>query len=174
MLALLIAILNKFAKDTKPGNKVCNQQDIDALQKCLNDLVECSGAWNSMSRNVRSCILGSTTLRPSTPWMGSRSPRPQPKETSGVEVHSSLRPSVQCKEADQRANAILGQVTRSFHYRDKNICQLYMRCVRPHLEFATPVWEGILKTNKQWNNYFNKNIIVSFFSQILDDLRNAN
>ena len=42
VLALLIAILNKFADDTKPGNKVCNQQDIDALQKCLNDLVEWS------------------------------------------------------------------------------------------------------------------------------------
>ena len=59
----------------------------------------------------------------------------------GVKVHSSLRPSLQCREAAQRGNAVLGQISRSFHYRDKKtFVQLYKQYVRPHLEFAVPAW----------------------------------
>ena len=59
----------------------------------------------------------------------------------GVKVHRSLRPSMQCNEASQRANAVLGQVSRAFHFRDRRVfVQLYKQYVRPHLEFAVPAW----------------------------------
>ena len=52
----------------------------------------------------------------------------------GVKVHQSLRPSLQCTEASQRANAVLGQVTRAFHFRDRTtFLKLYKQYVRPHL-----------------------------------------
>jgi hypothetical protein len=39
------------------------------------------------------------------------------------------------------ACAVLGQITRTFHYRDKDISvKLYKTYVRPHLEFCTPAW----------------------------------
>ena len=51
----------------------------------------------------------------------------------GVIMHNSLKPSRQCKKAALR------QLTRNFHYIDRNIFKtLYIQYVRPHLEFAAP------------------------------------
>ena len=46
-----------------------------------------------------------------------------------------------CAEAARRANAVLGQVSRAFLYRDRIIFfKLYAQFVRCHLEFTVPVW----------------------------------
>ena len=37
----------------------------------------------------------------------------------GVITHASLKPSVQCSNAAKKANFVLGQISRTFHYRDK-------------------------------------------------------
>ena len=59
----------------------------------------------------------------------------------GVKVSNNLKPSKQCQEAAARANSVLGQITRAFHYRDKKtFLSLYIQYVRPHLEFAVPAW----------------------------------
>jgi hypothetical protein len=59
----------------------------------------------------------------------------------GVKVSKSLRPAVQCREAAGRANVVLGQISRAFHFRDKlTFVKLYKQYVRPHLEFAVPAW----------------------------------
>jgi hypothetical protein len=45
-----------------------------------------------------------------------------------------------CK-GGQTAQAVLGQISRAFHYRNgKVFAQLYKQYVRPHLEFATAAW----------------------------------
>ena len=39
------------------------------------------------------------------------------------------------------AGAVLKQITKNFHFRDKSIFKkLYIQYVRPHMEFASPVW----------------------------------
>jgi hypothetical protein len=39
------------------------------------------------------------------------------------------------------ARTVLGQISRSFHYRDKKtFVKLLITYVRPHLEFCTPAW----------------------------------
>ena len=59
----------------------------------------------------------------------------------GVIIHKSLKPSLQCKEAARKANGVLTQIARSFHYRDrKTFLNLYTTYVRPHTEFSTPAW----------------------------------
>jgi hypothetical protein len=59
----------------------------------------------------------------------------------GVLVTDDLKPSAQCAKAAKTASKVLGQISRSFRYRDKKIFRaLYMRYVRPHLEFASPAW----------------------------------
>ena len=46
-----------------------------------------------------------------------------------------------CGKAAKKANSVLGQMSRSFHYRDKFVwVRLYMTYVRPHLEFAVASW----------------------------------
>ena len=37
----------------------------------------------------------------------------------GVLISNNLKPSQQCKNAAQTAGAVLAQITRAFHYRDK-------------------------------------------------------
>ncbi len=38
----------------------------------------------------------------------------------GVQMSSKLKPSGQCGKAARTANSVLGQVSRAFHYRDRN------------------------------------------------------
>ena len=41
----------------------------------------------------------------------------------------------------QKANFILGSISRAFHYRDRHVfVNLYKIYVRPHLEFCTSAW----------------------------------
>ena len=59
----------------------------------------------------------------------------------GVLINKDLKPSRQCEVAVNRAKMVLGQLTRSFHFRDRNVfLRLFTTYVRPHLEFSTPVW----------------------------------
>jgi ribonuclease P/MRP protein subunit RPP40 len=56
----------------------------------------------------------------------------------GVTITKNLKPSVQCEKAEGRAMAILNQIRRNFHYRDRHtFVRLYKQYVRPHLEFAS-------------------------------------
>ena len=55
----------------------------------------------------------------------------------GVLINKNLKPSSQCAEAARRANAVLGQVSRAFLYRDRLTFLKFLRC---HLEFAVSVW----------------------------------
>lgn len=57
------------------------------------------------------------------------------------ETSSIPQVSKYCKRAANKAMAVLRQITKCFHYRDKNIfLKLYKQYVRPHLEFASPAW----------------------------------
>ena len=59
----------------------------------------------------------------------------------GVIVSNTLKPSPQCAKAANKANSVLGQMSRSFQYRDKHVwVRLYKTYVRPHLEFAVQSW----------------------------------
>jgi ribonucleases P/MRP protein subunit RPP40 len=58
----------------------------------------------------------------------------------GVMVTSNLKPTAQCARAAKMAQTVLGQLSRTFHYRDRHIFLLYKQYVRPHLEFSSPPW----------------------------------
>ena len=55
----------------------------------------------------------------------------------GILIHQSLKPTKHCKKAADMAGAVLKQITKNFHFRDKNIFKkLYIQYVWPHMEFA--------------------------------------
>jgi ribonuclease P/MRP protein subunit RPP40 len=59
----------------------------------------------------------------------------------GVWTDSSWKPGSQCDAAAKKANAMLGQIARKFHYRKKaTLIPLYKTFVRPHLEYAVAAW----------------------------------
>ncbi len=59
----------------------------------------------------------------------------------GVYVTKNLKPSTHCHRVATKASAVLNQLRKNFHYRDKRtFIKLYVQYVRPHLEFASPAW----------------------------------
>jgi len=136
-------ILNKFADDTKIAQVLETQEDAVALQASLDRLCQWADTWG-MSFNVLKCHvmhLGAQNPRYSYTMNGTRLAITEMERDIGVMVSSSLKPSQQCKKAAQTASTVLGQITRSFHYRDRHVFKkLYLQYVRPHLEFAVTAW----------------------------------
>jgi ribonuclease P/MRP protein subunit RPP40 len=68
----------------------------------------------------------------------------------GVQKSSNLKPGGQCGNAAMTANRVLGQVSRAFHYRDKDtFVRVYKLYVLPHLEFAVPAWHPWTKSDAE-------------------------
>ena len=68
----------------------------------------------------------------------------------GVMVHQSLKPSLQCTRVAEKANQVLGQLSRGIAYRDKQtFLKLYKVYVRPHLEYAVASWCPWLQADKE-------------------------
>jgi hypothetical protein len=59
----------------------------------------------------------------------------------GVKITSDMKPRKHCEEAANRANGVLSQIARAFHFRDRFIFKrLYVQYVRPHLDYCSSVW----------------------------------
>jgi hypothetical protein len=64
----------------------------------------------------------------------------------GVYISSDLKSRGQVNQAVSKANSMLGALKRTFTYRGVGMWKrLYTTYVRPHLEFAVPVWSPYLK-----------------------------
>ena len=151
------------ADDTKLGQVVNDTTGIQRLQNCLDYLEDWASCWG-MAFNVSKCKIlhmGKNNMSHKYRIGGVEVPNHQEERDIGVIIHDSLKPSRQCAESARKANAVLGQLTRSFHYRDRHIFKrLYVQQVRPLLEFCTPAWspwtavdkEVIEKVQKRFTN----------------------
>jgi len=150
--ATLIKIIKKFADDTKLGHTVMNEDDQKVLQDCLNNLFEWAETWG-MSFNIDKCKvlhLGRENKRFSYTMNNKKLITPGFERDIGVMITEDLKPSKQCKKAAKAANFVLRQITRAFHFRDRNIfLRLYKQYVRCHLEFSTPAWSPWLEKDKE-------------------------
>jgi hypothetical protein len=138
-----ISALAKFADDTKLGQKIVTDQDRVLLQTTLNKLCGWADRWG-MCFNVKKCKVmhfGRNNPHHTYEMNGENLDAVDEERDIGVTVTRDLKPSAQCAKAAGTARAVLGQISRSFHYRDKKtFVKLYITYVRPHLEFCTPVW----------------------------------
>ena len=91
----------------------------------------------------------------------------------GVMVHQSLKPSLQCTKAAEKANQVLGQLSRGITYRDKKtFLKLYMVYVRPHLEYAVASWSPWLQADKEMLEKVQKravNMVSNFRARNYED-----
>jgi hypothetical protein len=59
----------------------------------------------------------------------------------GVYITPTMKPGEHCRKTANKAKGVLKQITKCFHYRDRNtFLKLYKQYVCPHLEFASPAW----------------------------------
>ena len=95
-----LTIMNKFADDTKCANAILDQSDVDMLQACLDDLVGWADTWG-MAFNVSKCKvmhLGRNNQKAEYRMSGQALLSSDSERDIGVQVQSSLKPSLQCAE----------------------------------------------------------------------------
>ena len=131
--------LMKFADDNKLAQIIKNDNDAEELQETLNKMCTWARSWG-MEFNVTKCHVmhvGRHNKRHIYSMDGTALAETKEERDIGVVVSNNLKPTAQCKKAAQTANAVLGQIQRAFHFRDRHTClDLYKQQVRPHLEFA--------------------------------------
>ena len=117
----------------------------------MDRLVEWAARWG-MQFNVAKCKVMHLGLRnPRHEYTMSRVAlaTTNVEKDLGIIMTNKLSPSAQCAKAAKTANAVLGQISRAFHFRDKQIFTgLYKQYVRPHLEYALQAWSPWLEKDK--------------------------
>ena len=139
----IIALLLKFADDTKVIKRITTIADNLALQDIINNLIAWAKKWQ-MSFNVSKCKilhLGNNNPRFVYNMEGVALTAALNEKDLGVLVDQSAKPSLQVSKAAQKGNQVLGQLLRSFKCREKSVLvKLYKTFVRPHLEYAVQAW----------------------------------
>jgi len=118
-----IDVVKKFADDTKLGHRADTAERREELQRALNNLCIWADRWG-MQFNVKKCKV--LHLGPNNPGhvykMNGQDLLTAEEETDvGVVIRKNLKPSAQCAKAARTAQAVLGQLARAFHYRDRHI-----------------------------------------------------
>ena len=135
--------ISKFADDTKLGRIIGSQSDVNILQGDLDKLNEWAVRWQ-MEFNIDKCsVMNVGRKNPGNRYTISNVSlkRSEGEKDLGVRVSPDLRPRKQCIEARNRANRVLGFITRSVKSRSAEvILKLYLALVRPHLDYAVQFW----------------------------------
>lgn len=147
------SVILKYADDIKlhinvkknnPGEStLLLQSDIDAIGSWAKD-------WQLRINPSKSTAISFGSSNPITEYHLNNSPlRPVDSVRDlGVLVSSDLKFHSHIRQCSQKAHRALSIILRTFISRDPDILlKLYKAYVRPHLEYATPVWNPISVTN---------------------------
>jgi hypothetical protein len=143
-------ILRKFADDTKLGNTVATPEDGSSWPSPSSVNGREPGAWSLTSKKCKVMHLGHNNTEQAYFMEGQQLEVTEVERDIGVNVVKGLKQASQCQKAARTAQGVLSQISRAFHYRDRNVfLQLYIQYVRPHLEFAGPAWSPCLEADQE-------------------------
>ncbi len=152
LAAPMLDVIKKFADDTKLGHKVATAEQRAQLQEALDGLFNWAATWG-MQFNVKKCkVMHCGHSNPRTPYtMGNEQLSTTEEERDvGVAVMATLKSSAQCAKAARTAATVLGQISRTFHYRDRFVfVRLYKQYVLPHLDFSSAAWSPWTDSDKE-------------------------
>jgi len=141
------SMLLLFADDTKVYRKISENNDEILLQSDLDSLVSWTKEW-CLKFNVDKCKVMRVAHTGQHQYVldGVKLQEVQQERDLGVEVSSSLKPSLQCTKAAAKAMQVLGIIKRNFVMNDEEDFRLLFNgYVRPHLEYCVQVWNPYLK-----------------------------
>jgi ribonuclease P/MRP protein subunit RPP40 len=130
------------------------EEDAIEIQNDINSMQSWAKTWQ-MSFNYDKCKVmhfGKKNQKKTYTMELGQGEEPHIKEKSlierdlGLMVSADLKWVTQVKKATKAAKAIIAQIRNSFSYFDAELVRLlYVSLVRPHLEFAVPIWNPYLK-----------------------------
>ena len=134
-----------FADDTKVFRKISSQTDRIQLQKDIDNLSDWSDTW-LLKFHPDKCVAMNISNK-SPPHNNSYSMNQHILKNSncekdiGVFIDSRLKFDDHITQAVNKANRVLAITKRTFECMDDNIFNMIFKgLVRPHLEYAAPVW----------------------------------
>lgn len=140
-----------FADDTKIFKGIFGEQDCRDLQDDISEIYKWSEKWllkfhPDKCKNMR---LGNADV-PDYDYRLHENQDIIQKSTHekdlGVGIDEKLKFDIHINEKVNKANSILGIITRTFSSAEREIMlPLYTSLVRPHLEYANQVWSPHLK-----------------------------
>lgn len=137
-----------YADDTKISQKVTGPDDQEKIQKDLDKLGKWSEKW-CLQFHPGKCTtmtVGRPSTTPATYYLranGQTTPlrRVTEEKDLGVTWNTKLQFRDEIANRDKKANQIMGVIRRKYtHLKDENFTRLFKALVRPHLEYAAPVW----------------------------------
>ena len=143
-----------YADDFKLIGIFKEEKDIEQIQIDVNVLQKWAKTWQ-MSFNYDKCKVMHFGKRNSmheyTMNIGQNEPLHKIERTLverdlGVMLSNDLKWASQTEKATNAAKGIIAQLKNSFSYFDAELVRLlYVSLIRPHLEYAVPVWNPHLK-----------------------------
>ena len=143
-----------YADDSKLIGVIENEEDAVEIQKDIDSMQKWAKTWQ-MSFNYDKCKVmhfGKKNREQTYTMSLGQGVQPHVIEKSLVErdlglmVSCDLKWATQVEKATKAAKAIIAQIKNSFRYFDAELVRLlYVSLVRPHLEFAVPVWNPYMK-----------------------------
>jgi ribonucleases P/MRP protein subunit RPP40 len=122
-------------------NVVMCDRDRQDLQEMINKLLDWASTWG-MSFNKSKCkVMHVGTNNPKYEMQDTKLVEVKEEKDVGVTIHKSMKPARQCQKAATTGLGELHKLRKNFNFQDRHVfVKLYKQYVRPHLEFAPPVW----------------------------------
>ena len=133
-----------FADDTKIFTEINDISESNKLQDDLNRLQEWSNTW-LLKFHPDKCKVLDISIRDRTTYSyfmeTTELDHSNVEKDLGVFIDNKLKFDSHISTKINKANNTLGAIRRSFTYLDSTILlRLYTSLIRPHLEYANPVW----------------------------------
>ena len=131
-----------FADDTKVFRHIKSTEDEEILQNDIDNLLRWSNTW-LLRFHPDKCVSMSFGSKPSKTYsMGNQKLNISRCEKDlGVHIDDQLKFDKHITNMVNKANKIMAITRKTFEYLDSEVfCYIYKGLVRPHLEYAAPIW----------------------------------
>ncbi len=152
---MINSTMKLFADDSKMYRRTNRNQTNRELQIGLDKVCEWSDKWQ-MVLNEKKCKhmhIGTHENGERFSFKNANTTQElelvEEQKDLGLLIDNKMKFSKHITQSVSKANRNLGLIARTFTYLDKDMfVQLYKSLVRPHLEYATPVWSPLLKKDR--------------------------
>ena len=150
----LLNTFKMYADDSKVIAEVEDTNSESKLQKDINKIKDWCDKW-SMSLNGKKCkVMHFGKKNPEKDYfIGNGNERvllgkTEAEKDLGVIIENNGKSSKQIQSAVSRANSVLGRMRKTFQFFNIRLFKIiYPTYIRPHLEFASAVWNSMNKAD---------------------------